>query len=1326
MINILKQISPPIVRLVCCLSYMITLFSLCFIPYHANAIDLKPNTFLDDNPYQYFKNIRLPADANLINTVFQDNQGLIWIGSKRGLFSYNGYDSQFFPIKPGAENRNIYDIIQLDSTHLCLGTGGGLLFFNLLTEKCDSVYTGMETIKSVRSLSMFDDKLWIGTHNEGVSYYDFADHTLHKVPLSSGESSSVIYCLEPADGKLYIGSYNGLSFYDPVKKSRESIVFPSAYGNLMVNSLLWDKEEACIWIGTEGYLFQYSLKDYSLKQCSFIPSNTFKTLALDDRGNLIIGTDNGLYVYNKTSAKTRHILHDSRNNRTLCNNIIWCCYVDKAKNVWLGTDYGLSLAYNYSTYQFIHISEITGSGDGNQFTALFGDSAGNYWLGGVNGLIFYDSHNNIRWYRTEDEKNFLRHNRIRSIYEDRDHDIWIATDGGIARFDSRSKKFVYYSISDSTGHKNTNWAYDIYEDQNSKLWIATYLGGLFVVDKQELLNHEGKSSFVAEWNYSNSTPALSNIVYQILADKNGYIWVNTQDGLVQINPSTKEISRKNSYLDKMVYDGGEFIWYATNNKISRINVSTDIKEQVYALPESSYIYSLTFEEDRLWFTSTGGISYLDRNTLQRGDIAVPNHYYQTGFYSSPYKYMFWGGEDGIISLSASAFKSLKNTSPVIIMSVWGNNNRRLFPGTDYPGFSLRYQQQIVLPYSERNMAVEFSGLNYSPETDNGIYYCLSSSDGDNWIKLYPRQNRISLINLNYGSYTLKIRNGNSDDSSVSPITSFEITILPPWYASKIAVFFYFILATLIIMLLMYRLRLRIKRNYERIERVKTLELSNLKIDFFTNISHELKTPLSLIIAPLSQLIGETKKTESRQKLELIYKNALRLNKLIHKVLDFKKIEHENEDELVKSNVELCSFVQANLDYFSSTLETKNIQKNFFTNKEQIWISLDALKIESVLINIFSNAIKYMPESGGRIDVSLTQRDNDVIIRIADTGRGISKEDLPYVFIRFFQSKNNAIAKNGSGIGLYIVKKAIELHNGRVEIESEGKDCGTTVTITLPLLIENDMVSSSTDKNSDMSDAGVPHISLLIIDDNSEMVSFLAGVFSKEYNCLQAFDGREGLTIACEHKPDLIIVDQMMPEMNGFEFCKALRNNQPTATIPVVMLTAQNGADTEAESIKAGIDAFIPKPFDLEKLRLRLNHLLKTRRSLEKALRIESITQPSDVGLEFVNEDEILLVKITSVIEEQLENTAFNVTMLSELVNMDKKQLYRKVKLLTGITPVDYIRQIRIKKAAMLLSQKKFSVSEVMYMVGYSNASYFSKCFVAEFKKTPKQYMSEEQ
>ncbi|MGQ1946964.1 ligand-binding sensor domain-containing protein [Geofilum sp. OHC36d9] len=454
---------------------------LIFIWFPSGAIELIQNPLRQNYTYQTFENLTLPFDANIVNTICQDEQGLMWFGTKRGLFNYNGYNIQGYINDKASDGNSILAITQINSCYLCIGTDYGLLWFNLKTEQYGSLYPELEILKAIRSLAIFDNKLWIGTRDDGLYCYNMDSGKLQKTVLPDS-NETLIYALEPAGDKLFVGSYESLSYYDTRTQQRYQIDF-GGNKRLMVNSLLWDNANQCIWVGTEGFLFKYNIENGALESMPSLEGNSFKTLAIDNKENLLIGTDIGLYVYSQTTGKYNHIVHDSRNTQSLCNNVIWNITCDRKQNIWLATDRGLSLAQVNIGYRLIHLSEIVQTGSGNLFTHLHVDSKDEYWLGGENGLIHIKIHGakyQVNWFQANDITYPLNHSRIRYIYEDREHDIWIATDGSIARYDRQRDKFIYYTIQDKTGKKNANWAYDIYQDEYNRLWVATYLGGLFI------------------------------------------------------------------------------------------------------------------------------------------------------------------------------------------------------------------------------------------------------------------------------------------------------------------------------------------------------------------------------------------------------------------------------------------------------------------------------------------------------------------------------------------------------------------------------------------------------------------------------------------------------------------------------------------------------------------------------------------------------------------------------------------------------------------------------------------------------------------------------
>lgn len=497
----------------------------------------------------------------------------------------------------------------------------------------------------------------------------------------------------------------------------------------------------------------------------------------------------------------------------------------------------------------------------------------------------------------------------------------------------------------------------------------------------------------------------------------------------------------------------------------------------------------------------------------------------------------------------------------------------------------------------------------------------------------------------------------------------------------------------------------------------------MKMDFFVNVSHELKTPLSLVIGPLGKLLSECTNAKMRDNLKGIQRNALKLNSLIYKIIDDKQNEYDSENTIIRSHVELVSLLNNCIASFSPIVTERQLKIDFSCEMKELWLNVDVVKMESVFTNLLSNAIKHIDDYVGHVWVSLRVEKRDVLVSVKDNGCGIEKSELPLIFMKHYQGKTENPTYHGTGIGLFLVKKYVEMHQGTVTATN---DDGAVFTILLPQKGNN--LENEFKKNIHLSVEGerasLPKI--LVIDDNSEVVDFLCSSLSDKYNCLTAFNGKEGLDMMQEHLVDLVIVDEMMPVMNGLEFVRNVKHHIQKTNVPIIMLTAKDDFSTELQSIKAGVDVFISKPFDFNKLMLQVARLIKHAEDIQKAHHIETMLKEDALQVvgPSVTSDELFMKSLLKTIDDNLAKEGFNVSVLADVMGVEQKQLYRKVKQLTGNTPVVFLRSMRLKRAAELLKQNRFSVSEVMFMVGISNASYFSKCFTNEFGVTPKQFVQE--
>jgi signal transduction histidine kinase/ligand-binding sensor domain-containing protein/AraC-like DNA-binding protein len=1299
------------------------------------------SSFGQRDSYQEFSNVFLGNDASIVTCLMQDQQGLMWMGSDKGLFSYDGYSVQqhLFSLQrnKGVITSMIHCGLFVDAIHLYLGSENGLLVYNIKTDSFEKQPFDLQM--DIRSMVVFEGDLWIGTLS-GLYRYSFKKRSLEDVTKSNNFviPNKVIYVLLKSQSNvLYVGTYNGLCYLDTKTGTFRQIALPvvSLKNNLLVNSLLEDTIRKCVWVGTEGYLFKFIPATRLIERVSAFDGNSIKSMALDHDNNLLLGTDNGLYIYNQEKKIIKHVVHDSRDNKSLTNNIIWTIFTDRQMNVWFGTDYGVSCFKYNKVYRDVPISQLTGVGDGNQLQVIFKDSRDNFWYGGTNGLIYTSANGKTcLWYKMGDAHYPISHNRIRAIYEDRDKNLWVATDGSLNRYNYQTHQFIHYNIVDKTGTRNANWAYSLFEDEQNRLWIATCLGGIFVVDKDKLINSV-LSVYIAEQNYYKHTgvSGLSDsYITHILPDMQENVWALTNSGEInKIDTHTGVVSRFSVKTDSkdsssanascMIRDREGYIWVGFFGGLNRIDPRTNRFQIVQSNRlKDVYVRLLTEENNHIWITTSDGTFVLDKSNLKIRRVNVPDKQFSCSFYDEVQDEMYFGGVDGFIVFSPSIVNN-KITNPSLVLTGLYVNDRLYQAGLDYKGSSIRYSKKVELPYNQNNVTFEFSDLNFSEDAGNQYVYQLKGADGT-WRTAKSDMNRISYTNLSPGSYYLNIGKMDADGKMTLSNIDFLLIIRPPWYATIWAKLFYSLLIVgfLLWIIRYYREKHRLK--IERIEKEKSLELSNLKIDFFTNASHELKTPLSLIIGPLGKLLIETKNASLKKQLNDIQQNAFRLNALIQQVIGFERFDSSFNSMLIPSQVEFIEFAKGIFSVYEEAFRTKLLTSDFVSYDVRVFFYMDVLKMESVLNNLISNAYKFSNE-GGTITLEIHQSngiEHQLTISISDTGIGIPAEDMPYIFDRFFQSRKTSGDKEGTGIGLSLVKNYVEQHGGTIQVVSE-EDKGSIFTLLLPI------VESQSEELAEQS-TGVAGVSgteridklILIVEDNLEVCNFIVKSLSPWYHCEVAHNGKNGLERALKLHPDLIIADMMMPVMNGLEMCRLLRKQKEMALVPIIMLTAKDDKMTEEKSMESGVNAFVAKPFDTNMLLLRIRQLVGIKQYLNEKVRLDALSAPKEIEAE--SWEEKFLVNITRIIEEKVADPDLSVNMLSRSSGVSDKQIYRKIKQLTGLTPVDYIRSIRMKKAAMLLTQKKFSVAEVMYLVGFSNYSYFSKCFHAKYGKTPKQFM----
>lgn len=1272
-------------------------------------------SFIFANHQLLWKNVVVDNRQRAVFSIFTDSRGLMWIGTNNGLYNYDGINT-FNTDNFSMFQSQIYAIVEHDGL-LYIGTNNGLLTYDLTAEKPAEHKTGSPF--EIRTMILVDDNLWIGSLL-GIYRYNIPTQKLDC--FTDGLPHQSVYALlRDSRGVIYAGTYDGLARWDTTKDRFVAVPIrdkAASASNIFVNSLAEDSSNASLWIGTEGELLHFNPVNDQVTSIPQFRGSNIKTLTTNPEGELIVGTDNGLSIFSNGSVVSYK--HDSRNHFSIADNEIWSVYADKPGNIWVGSQMGLSVTASSNPVKLIRIDLITQSGDGNQIYAIHRDRFGDLWMGGTNGLLRiegYDANRfkKVSWYRPS-TNNAISHKRIRTIMEDKERNLWIATDGGINRFDRNKETFINYHISDLSGKYKANWVYGIIEEDD-KIITGSYIGGLHAVEKKQF----GTSSQnISTATILNSTHGLTNdFINTILsdADKNKWLLMYRDSTITRIDATSGEMQKYNileltgEHPTHIALDnrnrlwcgfwGGSVVFDSKGNLVNRIFFP--------ACDTNESILSMAPVGDDLWISTISNVWKVNNSTFTPELLPLPQKQYTSIYEDTLTGTVMLGAIDEFVTVKTEEIPTLNSNKSIRLLRIM-DNGKQVFldESKETPEFESPFPSTINLTVST---------LDYSPETLYRFAYKISKNEDDatgDWIVMPDGVNMISLSNMAIGTHRVTVK---VLGSLAQPI-HFNIHITPPWYLSWWAIMLYTLMTLGLVGGVIFYFRRRHQNRIKAAARRRAIKEAEKRLTFLSNISHDLKTPLSMIIGPLSQMRELYKDSEVKKKLDIMYENALKLNTLIHKTVELNRLEERADSLLIISKIDAVEFCASIFDSYRENHPHKTFV--FHSSFDHIYIDADAIKLESVINNLLSNACKYS-DSQATISCSVEQKEGSLEIIVSDDGVGIPQHDQSLVFQRMFRSARTANAHEGTGIGLYLIKKYLELHNGNIELYSKENE-GTTFIVTLPLTETNrQSLPIVPEKHSDTK---AHLLKILIVEDNSQIAALISEILEKDYNCVIASNGRAGLAVASSFQPDLVIVDEMMPVMNGLEMCKRLKQNPRLSPIPIIMLTAKNDNQTEAESVRVGIDIFMAKPFEADLLLARVKHLIEIKHDLRKAARIEVLTTPKPVEIESQSEKQ--LAQITQLIEDNIADPDFNVNTLVEKSGIGTKQLYRLIKKLVGVSPVDYIRRMRIQKAAMLLEQNKFTVSEVMYMVGFSTPSYFSKCFQAHFGCKPSDYSTTEQ
>ncbi len=1206
------------------------------------------------NISSYLQSLKLPPGR--IASVLKDSNNSFWfLYDSIGLYRYN--TNQTIPVR----NASIAAIQQKDADHLWILHRNGFLEL-INTKNLQSVYTSsLLQTNTDKPLQLFADKeggVWVWTANElnGLTYFDSKTNTIKRFSESSPGS------------RLSADLITGMIQDD--------------------NGIIWAATDhgGINLINKNNFSIRYLLNDP--KDDRSLSQNSIMSITKDDKGVIWIGTfKQGVNVYNERNLSFAHYYHVESNRNSLPYDDVNKFVEDKNGNLWIGTNGGGLIFFNRkeNTFkQYLHNPSNKNSISNNVIVSLCIDHNGLLWIGSYfGGLTSFDGKNFNHYRHDPNNPSSLSDDRVWEIFEDSWHRMWVGTlNGGLELFDRSTSSFTHHRyIEGKQSPLQSNYVAALVEDRNGDLWIGTSIG-------VSVFRKNGKIDY-----YSVNNGGLSNNnILSIYEDSKGRIWIGTREGL-------------------NLFNNGKFIHYTTEQ----------------GLPDNSILTIVEDKQGEIWITTPNGLCKFQ---IKDGNLSITNYDEINNLQGREFNEnaalvlrsgeLIFGGPYGFNIIDPSKIPAQQQDDQIVFTDLQ-IQNKTIAPGEKINGRvilerSLPYLSEVELKYKENVFSIEFSSLHFPHNSRERYAYMLEGFNKD-WLFTDGSQRRITYTNLDPGHYTFKVKvlgtNGNWSKEKI-----LEITIDPPFWLTPLAFIIYaFTVIALLwlgrkIIIDRARMRFNIQQQKKEAERIQALD--QLKTKFFTNVSHEFRTPLSLILSPLDTIIKQEKDPDQVKQLTLVQRNAKRLLNLVNQLLDFRKMEVQ-EIKLYPAIGDIVQFTKDISLSFNDISEKKSIHLSFESNVDSLEIYFDKDKMEKILFNLLSNAFKYTPD-GGSVKVSLRHNEQLYMV-VADSGIGIPPDKHEQIFERFFQHEvPQSMVNQGSGIGLAITKEFVKLHGGNIKVDSEpGK--GTIFTVELPVQKINPVQESIVSTTNAASNGKKKTI--LVVEDNEDLRFYLKDNLKSTYHVEEAINGKEGWEKVRELQPDLVVSDVMMPLMDGIELAKHIKADTLTAHIPVILLTAVGNNDKQVEGFAIGVSDYITKPFTFEILAARISNLFAQQKMLQRKFQKQIEVNPSEVTVTPV--DEQFLTNALAIVEKNMDNPDFSVEEFSRDMCMSRVALYKKILSLTGRPPLEFIRSIRLKRAAQLLEKSGKSVSEIAYEVGFNNPKVFTKYFKEEFKILPSQY-----
>ncbi|WP_461532170.1 hybrid sensor histidine kinase/response regulator transcription factor [Sinomicrobium sp.] len=1281
---------------------------------------------------------------NSVICMLQDSQGFMWFGTKDGLNRYDGYSFKWFQRESGNPKgigSNYIRCLEEYKHYIWVGTDTGLYRYD---EKSES----FDLVKSTTNKPVLDIK----GDTSGNLWY-IAAGNLYRIGVGEGGSilkeeifnqfhSEFISCNDK--GEVYVASSDAIYKYVPDNSSFSKVEFARDIDEKLVITAITTVSRDTLFIGTKnhGALLYNQLEGRLIKLLDDGENPLFvRDFVMKGQNELWIATESGIFVYHLDKNTYEHLEKSYNDPYSLSDNAVYTLVKDREKGMWAGTYFG---GVNYYPEQYTPIQRYfpqvaQNSISGNAVREIKRDQYGNLWIGTEDaGLNKFDPKTGkFVNYSSVGEKGRFSHYNIHGLLPVGDQ-LWVGTfEHGLDVMDIRTEKVVrHYGTGDGGGDLKSDFIFFIYQTSQKEIYVLTSSGIYRYIPKRDTF--EIVHGFPETYHFTC-----------MIEDQYGTLWAGTYwDGLYYFNPNTGKkgvfrydrsdsLSISSNVINGLFVDSSQRLWVTTEHGLNLFQQdSATFKRytRTDGLPSNVTYSMLEDDQKNLWVSSSNGLVRFTPDSGQMQVYTRSNGLLSDQFnYSSAFKgadgEMYFGSVKGLIRFNPNRFVQNDYRSPVFVTAIRINNQEVEVGEEDSPlTKSLLFSDEITLSNTQSTFSLEFVSLSYTAPEMTEYWYKLEGLN-EAWISL-GKDHRVSFSELPPGDYRLRVKALNSYGVWSEENNLLIIRVLPSFFGSKIAYVLYAVLLVLLVWLLLrYYHRYTKARNNRKIKQLeseKEKEIYQAKIEFFTNVAHEIRTPLTLIKSPLEKLLNRSYRSpEIPHNLEIMQKNTSRLINLVNELLDFRKTEMEHV-KLNFTKVNINELVEETYVRFSPLIRERQLHFDLVFETGSIYAYVDEEAVKKILSNLFINAVKY---SDREVGVTLRREKEDFLIRFENDGHLISPEHRKRIFEPFFRLPET-VKEHGSGIGLSLAYSLTELHHGTLFMDEKEKMTNVFV-LRLPLHqdMEPDFVKEEVDAVIKSDDESVSFIGeerknarIVIAEDNRELSDFLYSELSEEYNVQMAENGERAWEMISEKEVHLVVSDVMMPVLDGIALCQRIKNDVKTSHIPVILLTAKSALNAKIEGLESGADAYIPKPFSMGHLKVQISNLIENRKHILGHYSSSPLAHMKSMVVS--DNDKTFFGKLDKVIDDNLADPDLSVDILAEYMHMSRSTLYRKIKDISKLSPNELINMSRLKKAIQLLENSDLRMYQIAERVGYKSQTSFGRNFQKHFGMTPTEFMQQ--